>query len=141
MKGMSLALETIVVLILSITVLTVLSFFFNKQFGEGATTIDLLSGQREACSAYVAQNQKCSAAGHSLVKNDVLVKLNYYCGKIGNYRDCLATTCTDPSKCTKIVDDSCASQCCKLYCPAGSERFKTGASGSNLPSGVSPGKP
>ena len=126
MKGISLALETIIVLILAITVLTVLSFFFTKQFGQGQTTIELLNGQREACSAYVRQNSKCTSETHRSVdtsnKDNVLGKLTYYCGRLEGHTDC-PNKCrdADPAKCKDKASYNCVIQCCSLYCPAGSK--------------------
>lgn len=125
-KGMSLALETIIVLILALTVFTALTFFFNLQFGRGQTTIDLLNGQREWCGAYVRQDSKCTTTGYSAMKTskegqDTLRRLAFYCGKIEGYSNCISNLCsgTDPAKCDKEASEKCVFDCCTLYCPAG----------------------
>lgn len=125
-KGVSLALETVIVLILAITVLTVLTFFFNKQFGESSSTIDLLNGQRDACAAYVRQDSRCSQEGYSKVSSlstkefkDILLKISYYCGKQQGYRYCSCTS-SDWANC-KAASKECVFECCQLVCPAGTK--------------------
>ncbi|MBS3053191.1 MAG: hypothetical protein J4469_01695 [Candidatus Aenigmarchaeota archaeon] len=125
-KGMSLALETIIILILSLTVFTALTYFFNLQFGRGQTTVDLLNGQREWCGAYLRQDNKCIQTGYDSVKSskegqETLKRLTFYCGRIQGYPNCqpLCSTVGDSSQCKIVAEKDCVFDCCTLYCPAG----------------------
>ena len=125
-KGMSLALETIIILILALTVFTALTYFFNRTFGEGQTTVDLLNGQREWCGAYLRQDNKCSSTGYASVASsnkgqETLKRLTFYCGRIQGYPNCrnLCSTIGDPSQCKIEAKEECVFDCCTLYCPGG----------------------
>lgn len=130
-KGMSLAIETIIILIIALTVFTALTYFFNLEFGKGKTTIDLLSGQNQWCGAYARQDSKCTTAGYNAMKTskegqETLKMLTYYCTRLQGYPNCADFTqgkCqnNDPSKCDKIAIEKCVFECCTVVCPAGTK--------------------
>ena len=68
MKGVSLAIETIIILILAVSVLTVLLFFLRSQVGPAQDTATLLREQTSACSAYVGADPACTDATDATAK-------------------------------------------------------------------------
>ncbi len=128
-KGMSLALETIIILILALSVFTALTFFFNLEFGRGKTTIDLLNGQNQWCGAYARQDSKCTQTGYDAMRTskegqETLKMLTYYCTRLQGYPNCaVQPKCqnNDPSKCDKQALKECVFECCTAVCPAGTK--------------------
>lgn len=94
-KGVSLTLETIVVLTLSVLVLGVLLYFFSSNFYPAQTKIDDLNSQRDLCIKHMNNDPECKKPGGT-----ELVKL---CQKLG-YEKC------------KTASD-CVPSCCSLFCP------------------------
>lgn len=125
-KGMSLAIETIIILIIALTVFTALTYFFNLEFGKGQDTVKLLNGQTQWCGAYARQDSKCTQTGYDAMKTskegqETLKMLTFYCGRIQGYSNCQnrCSTFGDPSQCKIEATKECVFDCCTLYCPAG----------------------
>ncbi|MBI2578673.1 MAG: hypothetical protein HYW26_03110 [Candidatus Aenigmarchaeota archaeon] len=96
-KGVSLTLETIVVLTLSVLVLTVLLYFFNANFRPAESSIDDLNKQRDLCIKHVNNDIECTKGAETeLVR--LCTKLNY-------------------EKCKTQGGKECVQTCCSLFCP------------------------
>ncbi len=111
MKGISLAIETIIVVILAVTVLTVLLYFFRSTQGPVEDTLKLIQKQTNACSAYTSFDSRCSDI--SKVQNqDVLKNIADACKGLnrqrGDYPACAGQS---------TADIQCVKQCCKTFCP------------------------
>ncbi|MBI5133612.1 MAG: hypothetical protein HZA83_02765 [Thaumarchaeota archaeon] len=119
MKGISLSIETIIILVLAITVLTVLLMFFTSTEAPVENKIKLLNEQRELCYKYVETDQKCAGKDgkNEAPVTGVNVNLNI---------DKLLDTCNklETQKCGKkgdtLSDDreklTCIQNCCRMYC-------------------------
>jgi len=105
-KGVSLSLETIVVLILAVLVLTVLLFFFSSQFYPAQTKIEQLNKQRDLCWQYVNNDPKCEGKGTGNTKEPVttIVGLREVCKELG-YK-----------KCETSYSLVCVQECCAIFC-------------------------
>jgi hypothetical protein len=69
MKGISLAIETIVFIILAVTVLTVLLFFFTATGGRSQYEFELQQKRHLYCGRYASIDQKCTQDGYQNVLN------------------------------------------------------------------------
>ena len=109
MKGVSLAIETIIILILAVSVLTVLLFFLRSQVGPAQDTATLLREQTSACSAYVGADPACTdatdATQESRTKLATACKGLYRQG--GSYSACSGGSPTP----------ECIKACCRSFCP------------------------
>ena len=101
MKGMAIAFETIIYLILAVMVLTVLLFFFTSQASPAQNEFQLLSDQREGCVAYAQQLPSCGSEVFPLAS-----KLRKACDGLKQFNSCKAG----------IADDVCFKECCRSYC-------------------------
>jgi len=106
MKGVSLAIETIIYLILAVTVLTILLYFFLSQASPVETEFELRQKQATLCGRYVNVDPKCEGDGTN-PKGDaaVISELVKTCEKLG----------IDPSYCP-TQNLHCIQVCCNV-CP------------------------
>ncbi len=108
-KGVSLSVETVIVLILAAAVLVALLFFFTDIFTKGKGDVSLFNQQREKCSAYVRANLKCDQKTHedsTRVTEAIKKELLDVCKKMPGYALCTGTSLTI----------QCVQQCCSGYC-------------------------
>lgn len=87
MKGISIAIETIIYLILGVTVLSIALFFFLTQAGPAQDQIKLETDRNNYCGSYVSIDFTCSGGtGPGGVKpgvtTDLLTKLGKACGDL-----------------------------------------------------------
>ena len=61
MKGVSIAMETIIYIILAVTVLTVLLFFFTSQAGPTQTRVELENKRAQLCGQYAQADFQCDS--------------------------------------------------------------------------------
>ena len=105
MKGVAIAIETVIYIILAVLVLTILLFFFTSQSGPAQQQINLQRERNEICSAIAAKDPKCediTAIGRA-VGADKLTKLR--------------TGCNTLSLCSQSDTESvCIKKCC-IFCP------------------------
>ena len=59
MKGVSIAMETIIYIILAIIVLTVLLYFLTSQAGPAQTRVELENQRNTLCGKYVKYDPTC----------------------------------------------------------------------------------
>jgi hypothetical protein len=105
MKGISLSIETIIVIILAVSVMTALLMFFNSQWNPFVGQIDYRNVQREQCYTLVSSNGfKCSASG---VDSKVMDKVKDL-GKACQY--------LKYASCSGSLSDECLKQCCSMFC-------------------------
>ena len=96
MKGMSMAIETIIYLILAITVLSVLLLFFLTQAGPAQDQYTLEANRNRFCGAYAVKDFACVGKdGTNAVDIDpkVLSGIGTACGELtrrfnAGYTDC-----------------------------------------------------
>lgn len=100
MKGVSLAIETVVFIILAVLVLTILLFFFTSQSGPAQQEISLQRQRAEICGRIATADPKCET----------------FTGVFG--MDKLITTCAGLKLCTAGQDnEACVKKCCTIFCP------------------------
>ena len=118
MKGISLAIETIIILILAVTVLSVLLFFFRENVNPAQDTVKYMQMQTNACSGYVSYNPRCvneelldNTARTELDSTEIKARIGEACKALnkirGNYPACSGGS----------GDMTCIRQCCKTFCP------------------------
>ena len=95
-KGMSLPVETVIVLVLAIIVLAALLFFFTGTFTPGADRVRLEQRKVDLCTKYVAADSQCK---------------NPATAEIRTGADGLDETCK------KLGLSTVAGACCSTYCP------------------------
>lgn len=111
MKGMAIAIETIIYLILAVTVLSVLLIFFLTQAGPSQDQFKLEADRNRYCGSYVSQDFTCAGKDGKPVEGvqaDLADKIRTTCIEL-NRRFNFAYKCTgDPLACI---------QSCCLTCP------------------------
>jgi hypothetical protein len=94
------AMETIVYIILAVTVLTVLLIFFTSQAGPAQNTLELLNQQRDGCIAYAQQDPSCGNEGFPSAG-----KLEKACKSLKQFNECDSGSTS-----------SCFKACCRTFC-------------------------
>ena len=107
-KGMAIATDTVVYIILAVVVLTVLLFWFNSEAGRTQTRTDLISDQTRLCSQYTGVDPTCAGSGSQpktfaevskLIKTCKDLKTYTYCNSGSNNLYCVQQCCfTCPKK-------------------------------------------
>jgi len=118
-KGISLVIETVIVLVLAVIVLSVLLLFFHHFFGPGQTILDLEREKNELCIQYIKYDKDCSDS--SKVDSSLVGKLVSKCRSLSTKQNDKYPCCAYDSKVTNSDLDevtACISQCCELVCPA-----------------------
>ena len=105
MKGVSIALETIIYIILAVMVLTVLLFFFTSQASPAQNRVELEKKRAQLCGKYIQYDNRCDQL--SQVPATIATDLLGVCGKLdvrqcgagGNNKDCIQYCCLEcPTK-------------------------------------------
>ncbi len=112
-KGVSLPIETVVVVILAASVLSVMLLFFNQIWGQGKTDVDRIRDQTKACQKFLSLDPECSKENFIMIRVQV-PELSGVCAKLEAFSlDCIAGANTAPSG----VDQGfyCAAKCCAAY--------------------------
>jgi len=110
-KGVSLAIETIIVIALGVTILMVLSTWLLSQQGPTQKIIDETLEHRTACANYVSIDRSCNnldRIDEAENGNEILNKVIDICQKVNNgfyLYDCQGS------------DLNCVKACCKDFCP------------------------
>ena len=113
MKGISIAIETIIYLILAITVLSVLLFFFLSQAGPSQDQFKLEADRNRFCGSYVSKDLTCAGkdgAPLTDVQSGIVTKIRSTCEELNrrfNFNYC---------KGDNTGDLKCIRDCC-LTCP------------------------
>ncbi len=110
MRGISLPIETTIVLILAAIVLVALLFFFSGTFNPSVERIKLEQQKVNLCTEYVSVDSECSDKGvgkvYTVKGSKILVDLADLGKKLGY------------SKCdTPGATAECVQQICTTYCP------------------------
>lgn len=101
MKGMSLSIETIIILILAVIVLAALLIFASPVFTDAQSGTTNEIKRARLCDAYVQDDPKCD--GGRDVDAQITIDLKEVCENLG--------------KCQGLSGFDCAKDCC-LVCPA-----------------------
>ncbi|MBI2172918.1 MAG: hypothetical protein HYT73_01760 [Candidatus Aenigmarchaeota archaeon] len=103
MKGVSLAIETVVFIILAVLVLTILLFFFTSQSGPAQQEISLQRQRAEICGRIATADPKCENF-NGITSSDL--------------NDLTDKVCVGIKLCTAGEDDAaCVKKCCTIFCP------------------------
>jgi len=106
MKGISLAIETIIVIILAVTVLSVLLLFFTGTGGPAQNRVMAESQRTLMCGTYTSENPTCNPTATLTTPLPNLAKI---CKSV-DVQSCQGTlaSATDTGNCYK--------DCCATYC-------------------------
>ena len=107
MKGVSLSIETIVILILAVIVLAAMLVFFSGTTNPAADTLRATRMQTESCAAYVRKDPDCTDIGINDVPPDVKQKIAEACNILQGYDECRGQPPTNIA---------CVRSCCKTFC-------------------------
>lgn len=105
MKGISLAIETIIFIILAVTVMSVLLVFLGKTGGESQTEVSLLKDKEIYCGQYVMQNKMCKGATGDQNAISKLGGTSGICAKLK------VPECIIPNN-----NERCLPACCSMFC-------------------------
>ncbi|MBI4170133.1 MAG: hypothetical protein HY514_00420 [Candidatus Aenigmarchaeota archaeon] len=115
MKGVSLAIETIIFIILAVTVLSVLLLFLTGTGGPAQDRVALESNRNIICGDYVRAVPLCDNDGSGSKIKD-LNKLKDICIKLGAANPQGKTPAAkDPCGQSGQVEE-CYAACCRLFC-------------------------
>jgi hypothetical protein len=111
MKGISIAIETVIYLILGVTVLSITLFFFLSQAGPAQDQYTLEANRNRFCGAYVTLDFECKGTGGHVVQIDqsVLKGIGTACKELSRRN-------IYPNPCTDVADLRCIQSCC-FTCP------------------------
>ena len=117
MKGVSLAIETIIFIILAVTVLSVLLLFLTGTGGPAQSRIELENKRNIICGDYVRAVPLCDNDGTgSGVKIKDLDKLKDICIKLGTVNP-EGKSPQEKDPCSQSGDiEKCYAACCRLFC-------------------------
>ncbi|MBI4896186.1 MAG: hypothetical protein HY832_01425 [Candidatus Aenigmarchaeota archaeon] len=101
MKGISIAIETIVYIILAVTVLSILLFFFTSQAGPSRRDLDYQRIRNQYCGVYANQNPTCDQAKDAKLTDEITK---------------IKDACKNLKICTTQPDHECILNCC-IFCP------------------------
>lgn len=107
-KGISLPIETTIVIVLAVIVLVALLFFFSGSVNPGIDRIKLEGQKATLCSDYVSVDKECESASKvfSVRGAKILTDLGDLGKKLGY------SQCTTPS-----ATAECVKQVCTSFCP------------------------
>ena len=125
MKGSSLPMNTIVILVIAILVMSALLFFFFGTFTPGADAIQAQQVIATVCGEYAARVQCAGSAEFQigglrddLSSDDSLNEQSSRIKKLENLANACATTgigaCEDQRS---LPSDTCMNICCATFCP------------------------
>jgi hypothetical protein len=104
MKGISIAIETIVYIILAVLVLTILLYFLTSQAGPAQTSIDNERNRDSLCGKYIGKDITC-ANPEKVDDTNIKSQLFDVCKKIESF------------SCKTSLDKTCIQKCCSIFCP------------------------
>lgn len=88
-KGMAIATDTVIYIILAVVVLTVLLFWFNSEAGRAQNAVELRNKQSALCSQYTGVDPTCEGIGGDRPKGFAgtpeLIKV---CKDLKSYNNC-----------------------------------------------------
>ncbi|MCX6819554.1 MAG: hypothetical protein NT129_06180 [Candidatus Aenigmarchaeota archaeon] len=101
MKGISLATDSIIIIILAVLVLAALLIFFGSVWIPGSNQVVDTMKQAQLCGDYVRLNPNCDV---SVDVGNILVDIKKVCGGLCSVLD---------------SDTTCAPKCCRTWCVGG----------------------
>lgn len=101
MKGVSLAIETIIFIILAVTVLSVLLLFFTTVGTPPQNAIELEQKRVTMCGEYIRIWPHCDQLDNRFSNAAILANV---CGKL------------KAANCDGTASSNCFAECCKTYC-------------------------
>lgn len=118
MKGVSLPIETIIILALAIIVLGVLIWFFTTSSTPAIELTKLKQDQSIWCSSYQQNNPDCDDTKHREMAADqnsnIIPKIVEICSNLnskeGGYSSCTTSNLRPEDA------NPCIKQCCRMYC-------------------------
>ena len=108
-KGMSLPIETVIILVLAAIVLAALLAFFLGVFNPGNQRVKTLGDLQSACFRYVSLDPDCDPAAANLETSEVYTAISTIAGT----DDGKNFGCTSGGSKASIV-----ASCCRVYCPS-----------------------
>ena len=113
MKGVSLPIETIVILVLAVIVLVALLFFFTGIFGPSSSLVKLKQERSIWCGSYQRSNFDCEEGEHEDVDENIRIELARICSRLnqeeGGYPDCKYDE-------GDVAGHECVKKCCSEFC-------------------------
>lgn len=109
MKGISLAVESIVIFIIAAAVLAILLYFFMTTANPSINIIQLKGEQTKWCNSYTTNDPNCDESGFV----DVTIQ-----DELANVCERLNTVEGGFDQCTGVFNIDCVKQCCKSFCPS-----------------------
>ncbi len=103
MRGVSLTIETIIIIILAISVLSVMLLFFRQTLGDASPYVKAINDRTKFCGNYHTQSNFCQ--DHDKVKNDILKGIQQACVDI-NIKECTGSREGTPAS------EECVKSCC-----------------------------
>jgi len=108
MKGVSLSIETIVILILAVIVLSAMLIFLSGTTNPAAETLRATRIQTESCAAYVRNDPDCTGFRINDVSPDVKQNIAEACNILQGYNECKSSG--------DVANIACVRSCCKTFC-------------------------
>ncbi len=105
MKGISLAIETVVILIIAIVILGILTYFLIGQSLPGLDKIKMQQDAAALCASYVQIDTDCSGTSTEINKFSDKTAFAKLCKDLGH------------ASCSGILNEACLKQCCSTLCP------------------------
>jgi|GEM_PF-2217004 len=111
-KGVAIAIETVIFIILAVVVLTVLLLFFNTQAGTAQDKFKREAERTEFCRQYVQYDPACGNRDEVTGPNraTILKGINEACGGL-NVPNCQRGSEQEASP-------ECIRNCCSIFCPS-----------------------
>ena len=101
MKGVAIAMETIVYLILAVTVLTVLLYFFTSNANPAQNRLELYRQQQDGCMSFAKQQKSCQDIAFPQA-----TQLEKTCKALNEFQSCKPGGSVD----------QCFKECCRTFC-------------------------
>ncbi|MBI4163128.1 MAG: hypothetical protein HY513_05580 [Candidatus Aenigmarchaeota archaeon] len=99
MKGVAIAMETVIYLILAVTVLTVLLYFFTSQANPAQNRLELYRQQQDGCLAFAKQQKSCQE-----IDFPQKAQLEKTCRQLSEFQSCTTGGL------------NCLRECCRTFC-------------------------
>lgn len=116
MRGITLAIETIIVVILAVSVLTILLFFFRSNYSDAETTVALINKQSTGCTGYIFYDPECDAQDiRNGLDTEILDKIATACSGLNKIRGDYAS-CAGKTTLSLPGDAACVQDCCRNFC-------------------------
>ena len=112
MKGISLAIQTVIIFILAAAVVAIVLYFFISGTGESISLVNARSEQATGCTSYSNRYDNCNRGGDNFGAD--FDNLAIACASLSTeYPACAFITTAS----TVAQKETCFLDCCKDFCP------------------------